>query len=288
MIARSVTQPIRRLNDTARRFADGDLTVDGDAHRRATRAPRARPSTMSTMAGRLAALIDEQRAFVADASHQLRTPLTGLRLRLENLQAGTRRADDADRGRLAIDEIARLSTLVTDLLQLARADGHELARRPRPRRARRRPGRHLERRRRHRADPTRPARPTALRLIVRAVPGAIEQILDNVLDNAIGMAPTGTHRDDHRAGRHRQHRLDDHRPGPGLSDEDKARALRRFWRGDTQRPGSGLGLAIAEGLARASGGTLTLHDGPTGGLQVDVVFSAGAPQASAGAVDDAP
>ena len=46
----------------------------------------------------------------------------------------------------------------------------------------------------------------------------------------------------------------------------------RFWRGDSQRPGSGLGLAIAEGLATASGGSLVLGDGPTGGLQVTVAF----------------
>ena len=60
--------------------------------------------------------------------------------------------------------------------------------------------------------------------------------------------------------------------GPGLSDEDKAHARLRFWRGDSQRTGSGLGLAIAEGLATASCGSLVLGDAPTGGLQVTVAF----------------
>jgi signal transduction histidine kinase len=70
--------------------------------------------------------------------------------------------------------------------------------------------------------------------------------------------------------------------GPGLSDDDKDRALRRFWRGDTIRPGSGLGLAIADGLARASGGSLTLHDGPTRGLRVVVTLPASTPDQLAG------
>ena len=97
------------------------------------------------MAGRLAALIDEQRAFVADASHQLRTPLTGLRLRLENL-AGAALADaEAAEVDAAIDEIARLSTLVTDLLQLARADRDTATGTARPGGHRRRPGRHVGR-----------------------------------------------------------------------------------------------------------------------------------------------
>ena len=113
--------PLRRLNDTAKRFGDGDLTVDEYA---IDGPPELQElaSTMSTMAEQLAALIDEQRAFVADTSHQLRTPLTGLRLRLENLQAGLADAAQVD---AAIEEIARMSALVADLLQLARADRHD-------------------------------------------------------------------------------------------------------------------------------------------------------------------
>ena len=72
--------------------------------------------------------------------------------------------------------------------------------------------------------------------------------------------------------------------GPGLSDDDKQRALRRFWRGDVRRPGSGLGLAIADGLARASAGSLTLHDAPTGGLRVVASFPTGGTVRAAGVV----
>ena len=119
-VARSVTRPIRRLNETALRFASGDLTVDehiDDGPPELRQLAR----TMSTMARQLDAMLQEQRAFVADASHQLRTPLTGLRLRLENLES---RLPDAEAAEVeaSIDEITRLSSLVTDLLQLARAD----------------------------------------------------------------------------------------------------------------------------------------------------------------------
>lgn len=284
LIARSVTTPLRRLTDTARRFGSGDLTVETGSAEGPSEL-RELADTMATMAGQLGAMIDEQRAFVADASHQLRTPLTGLRLRLENLQADLRDTDDVAQIELAIDEIARLSTLVNDLLQLARADRHAasvphdlvvvatdrvdtwsaVADSARIRLA---------------LDTDQPE------LLVTAVPGAIEQILDNVLDNAIGVTPPGaTVTIALRAGT-TEHRLIVADEGPGLSDDDKARALRRFWRGDNQRPGSGLGLAIADSLARASGGTLALRDGPTGGLHVIVDLPVHHPDASAAAVPD--
>ena len=104
--------------------------------------------------------------------------------------------------------------------------------------------------------------------VVLAVPGALEQILDNVLDNAIAVAPPASEVTV-RLDRHHDVRriaVSDH--GPGLSDEDKLRAVRRFWRGNPTAPGSGLGLAIATTLAEASGGSLRLTDTPGGGLTV--------------------
>lgn len=269
LIARSVTQPIRQLNETAHRFGRGDLAFDASSSGGPPEI-RTLAQSMSTMANQLSTMIEQQRAFVADASHQLRTPLTGLRLRLENLQA-TMGPSDAAHVDLAIDEITRLSHLVDDLLQLARTERH-----PPPV-----PhdlvtivservdtwGAVAESARVHLVFQE-PAAP----LTVSAVPGAIEQIFDNLLDNAIRVSPpgstirivlgTGADHDTLSI-------LDE---GPGLSDEDKVRALRRFWRGDIAQPGTGLGLSIASELARASGGALSLHDGPAGGLRVDVEF----------------
>ena len=65
--------------------------------------------------------------------------------------------------------------------------------------------------------------------------------------------------------------------GPGLSDQDKARAVERFWRADRSAPGTGLGLPIVATLARASGGSLELTDGASGGLTVRVTLPAASP-----------
>ncbi len=85
LIARSVTRPVRRLQAEAERFASGDLTPSV-SNEPSPPELAALEASMQEMARRLDDLIERQRAFVADASHQLRTPLTALRLRLENLE----------------------------------------------------------------------------------------------------------------------------------------------------------------------------------------------------------
>ena len=107
---------------------------------------------------------------------------------------------------------------------------------------------------------------------VRTVPGAIEQILDNVLDNALLVSPHGTTVtvELDTSATSATVTIVDH--GPGLSDADKRDAMRRFWRGDTSRPGTGLGLAIVDALASASGGSAKLSDTAGGGLTVTVAL----------------
>lgn len=271
LVARSVTLPLRRLNETARRFGGGDLAVSPTSSKGPPELQQL-SDTMSTMARQLAALIEEQRAFVADASHQLRTPLTGLQLRLENLQAdlGT---DDARKIDPAIDEVGRLARLVTNLLQLASADRPQT---PTPQ--------NLAALATDRVDTWSAVAESAGSrvtiatdrdsIIVAAVPGAIEQILDNLLENAIAVAPAGSVVKVRVTAGTATHSLCVADQGPGLSDADKERATRRFWRGDTTRPGTGLGLAIAAALARASGGSLTVADSDWGGLAVTVELPA--------------
>ena len=111
---------------------------------------------------------------------------------------------------------------------------------------------------------------------VRSIPGAIEQILDNLLDNAVAVSSPGSRVDveiDRAAPGFVALRVVDH--GPGLDDAAKVDAMRRFWRGDTSHPGTGLGLAIVDTLTTASGGRVTLADTVGGGLTVIVELPVG-------------
>jgi signal transduction histidine kinase len=269
-IARSVTRPIRTLHATATRFATGDLTA-ADPHPGAPREIVALEATMNTMAQRLGQLLAEQRAFVADASHQLRTPLTALRLRLENLQSDPV-ASAADIA-AAIDETGRLSELVDDLLRLARAEETATPQSV-----------DLARLAGDRVDTwsavadaagvTLTLAAPADAVTVSAVPSGVEQILDNLIDNALAASPAGAGVTVTVTPGPGSHSLTIADEGTGLSDQLKARALDRFWRLDSARPGSGLGLPIALALAQASGGSLTLGDSPAGGLAVIVTLPA--------------
>ena len=269
-IARSVTQPIRALQDSARRFADGDLTTTSLDHD-APPEIKGLHTAMNTMANRLDQLISAQRTFVSDASHQLRTPLTALRLRLENIESQL--PDNADIA-AATNEIERLSNLVNDILQLARAEQYP------------------------------PTEPVEIGPIVayrvetwaavaadndvllelhappgpvftNAVPGAVEQLLDNTIDNAVRAAPPGTKVEIHIEPGEATNRILVRDHGPGLSNTDKELALQRFWRGDHSQQGTGLGLAIAQTLSTASGGSLVLQDTPDGGLTVALELPTG-------------
>jgi signal transduction histidine kinase len=280
VIARSVTRPLRELTASAERFADGDLSV-GDHVVHGPPEIQALDTTMTTMAQRLDAVLTDQRRFVADASHQLRTPLTALRLRLENLQSDLDAAESGDRDGRAVDalehaigETERLTELVSNLLQLARADalpvtevvdlavlvGDRVDTWTAVADERGVVLRH--------AAPDRP-------VSARCVPGGIEQILDNLLDNALAVSPSGERIDVEidpdgvlTGEGFVQLRVVDH--GPGLDDAAKIDAMRRFWRGDATRPGTGLGLAIVETLATSSGGRVTLVDTVGRGLTVIV------------------
>jgi signal transduction histidine kinase len=275
VIARSVTRPLRNLTATASRFASGDLSV----HEHVPEGPpeiRVLDDTMATMARRLDGVLSDQRRFVADASHQLRTPLTALRLRLENLQSDLAGVDGRGPDPAAVEgleraigETERLTELVSNLLHLARADDHpatqvvDLAGLVRDRvdtwtAIAEDRGVDL----RHAADAT--------PRLVSCVAGAVEQILDNLLDNALAVAPAGTPIEVQIAQRSDRAELSVADHGPGLPDGAKIDAMRRFWRGDTTRPGTGLGLAIVDTLATTSGGRVRLTDTAGGGLTVIV------------------
>jgi signal transduction histidine kinase len=268
VLARSVTRPVRRLEGAARELADGDLSARVEVTEGAPEV-RALADTFNFMADRLAHVVSSQRRFTADASHQLRTPLTALRLRLETLEPDVA-PDAGPKLQAALAETDRLARLVESLLVLARSDAQtaplgvddlrdvvaDRATSWRPVAAERRVALDND-------DPG----PTP----VRAVPGAIEQILDNLLSNALDVAPEGSKvaiRIVPTANSVELHVTDQ---GPGMPPEVRAHAFERFWRpADAPARGFGLGLAIVDEMARACGGDARLDPGP-GGRGLDAV-----------------
>ena len=262
-LARQVTRPVRTLEKSAEALAGGDL---------GSRVPTARTfpelsslgHTFNEMAERIESLVDSQRAFVADASHQLRTPLTALRLRLENLE-GSVAPEERAAVVAAIAETQRLGRLVDGLLAIARAEA--AAQQPEPvelssvARARGDAWRIFAEDGGVGLDVVTPETAWAL-----AVPGAVEQILDNLLANALEASPPATRITlslVERPGGWELHVVDQ---GAGLSEAECERAFDRFYSRGKSGRGSGLGLAIVRQLAVAGGGDASLRAAPSGGL----------------------
>ena len=268
VLARSVNRPVRRLERASRQLAAGDLAARVEAGDGAPEL-RALAEAFNLMADRLAHLVASHRRFVADASHQLRTPLTALRLRLETLEPDVPPGSEP-KLRAALDETDRLGRLVESLLVLARTDAAPAEVGIVDLQA-------IATERAASWEPVGRERGVALTVDhpgptpVRAPPGALEQILDNLLSNALGVAPPGTTvavRIAHAAPWIELHVADE---GPGMPPEVREHAFERFWRapGATGK-GFGLGLAIVDQLARSCGGEAELRPGP-GGRGLDAV-----------------
>ena len=271
LVAAAITRRIRRLSDTAESIAEGDLDARVEDSGGGEIADLA--MSFNIMADRVQQLVERQRDFAGDASHQLRTPLTALRLRMDRAAELMDLDDPAvDQVDAARDEIDRLQRLVDGLLTLARADGRKSSPTPIDVSA-------VARERIESWESLAAERGIAMELIAPsvavafAVPSAVEQILDNYIDNALEVVP-----DNSRItvtvtpGNHEvQLTVDDE--GPGLSPEDRVRAFDRFWRGRQDDGGSGLGLAVVSALAQASGGSVWLDESAQGGLRAGARFN---------------
>ncbi|MFD1661118.1 sensor histidine kinase [Streptomyces caeni] len=262
-LARWVSRPLSTLDAAARRLGEGALderAVVGEGPPEVRRLA----ATFNAMAARTEALVHGHRAVIADVSHQLRTPLAALRLRLDVLAAGAE-DDTATELAAAQGEIARLSRLVDGLLAVARAEQTT----PRPTAVR------VDEVVAERVAAWSPvAEERHVRLTGAAGPalsaslggGHLEQILDNLIANALEAVPDGgSVTVDHRVlGASALVRVRD--DGPGMDAEAKGVAFRRF--GNPRARGTGLGLAIVHRLVTVNGGTARLEDTPGGGLTV--------------------
>jgi signal transduction histidine kinase len=262
LLARGITRPIERLDAAADRIASGDL--DARAPVEGSREQRSLARTFNVMTERLARALRAQTEFVADASHQLRTPLTGLRLRIEEARADPAGADrHLDAG---LEELDRMSHTIDDLLVLSRTgeregQGEEIDLAETAADARRR------------WERTAAAREIALAAeldgggSVWASRTDLDRALDAVLENALHYTPPGGHVTV-RASATAIEVLDD---GPGLASGEEEDVFARFHRGRAGRggsaPGTGLGLPIARELMRAWGGDAALANRPEGGTR---------------------
>jgi signal transduction histidine kinase len=263
LVAGGIARPLRRLEAIARRIAGGDLDQRAPVEGSVEQQSLAR--SFNAMTDRLAGLLAARERFVADASHQLRTPLTGVRLRLEEARAVTDREDAARELDAGMKEVDRLAAIVDDLLVLGTpgADGAsasgtiDLADAVRRAAARWEPqaaaaGATLE----VGADGPAPAHGLG--------PEDADRVLDVLVENAIRYAPGRPVQLRARAG---VVEVRDH--GPGLAAGEEDAVLERFHRGSAGRAGvaegSGLGLSIAAELVAAAGGELTLGNAPDGG-----------------------
>jgi len=271
-LAGSLSRPLRNLAATARRVEGGDL----EARAEVTGATEQREvsAAFNDMAERLGTVLAAQREFVANASHQLRTPLTGLRLRLESarVRAGREAGPELEAAEL---EVERLARLLTSLLTLAReGDSPGTAR---PVSLARAAERAYER---WAAAAEQDGRELVLAGSGDATIAASEEdlaiLLDNLIENAVRYSPTRVEIDWGRDGDEAWLAVLDE--GPGLAAGEETALFDRFARGSAgrERPGTGLGLAIVQTLAHRWRGSATLANRLEGGTRAEVRFPAAA------------
>jgi two-component system, OmpR family, sensor histidine kinase MprB len=268
LAARHLVAPVARVTEAARHIAETEdlgrrieVTSQDEVGELAARFN----GMLDTLEGSIAA----QRQLVADASHELRTPVTALRTNLEVLADPA--LDPSDRARLLDDVQAQaeeLGALVADVMELARGD------RPAPateevrldvlvREA-------VERARRHAPDVTFAAELEPA--VLAGVPDRLARAVNNLLDNAAGHSPPGaTVRVAAGPG---GVRVRDH--GAGIARGDLPHLFDRFYRGNgvRERPGTGLGLAIVRQVAEQHGGGVTAANADGGGAAFELALPA--------------
>lgn len=253
--------PLRRLTETTERIID-----TGDLSERTGLRGRDEISRLSTRLDELLATLEQslrtQRQLVADASHELRTPIATLRANFELLaEPGT--LDASERAELMTDvrdELESMTTLVGELVELARGEEPDIA--PRPFRLDDVVQTAVDRTSRRAPELT--FRTLLEPSVVTGVPERIERAVSNLLDNARKWSPAGETVD--IAVHDGLVEVRDH--GPGIAAEDLPLVFNRFYRSASARgmPGAGLGLAIVKQIADAHDGSISVDRAPDGGV----------------------
>jgi len=272
-LSRRIARRLEIVAAGAKRFGEGYLgeTIVVGGRDEIT----ALAGTLNTMGAEIDRLAHREKDFVAAASHQIRTPLTAIKIRIDELLAtnGTHDAEETEYLKEMAEEVDRLTMLTTRLLDLSSAETKHDAR---PLSAA-----HAVREAIDRIEPLAHHFGISLDLDVQAedaqimaAPGAFEEALFNVLDNAVKYSPPGevvevsAARDDGRF----VVRVSDN--GPGIATEQRERVVEPFYRATRTKTGYGLGLAISSRLCTGAGATLELEKRRGGGTTATIRWPA--------------
>jgi signal transduction histidine kinase len=247
-----------------------------------------RPLTtaLNDLLARLQQALALQRQFVADAAHQLRTPLTALKLHLENAQSTNKTSEVAamlDQIKIASDRATRLAeqllTLAESEEQLLRGDRSQMNIRS------------LLNETYQLWQPQAEAKSVAMALsfdpenteiLLLGYPDLLIQVMNNLIDNALRYCPAGSRLHLHAAQSEQSIQISVEDNGPGIPASERPLVVRRFYRGDQspntqpqQVAGSGLGLAIASEIMIRLGGQFLITEPASGhGTRIELTLPA--------------
>ncbi len=272
LVSRGLT-PLDRLARAV--AARTPKALDPLPERQAPEEVRPLVQSLNDLLARLGAALAAQQAFIADAAHELRTPIAALQLQAQLAE----RAETEEDRRAALEDlkagVGRAGRTVQQLLTLARQDPDSAGRPfepvPLAELTRQVVAEHMALAEAKDIDLGLAATDDAV--AVRGDTGALRVLVGNLVENGVRYTPPGGRVD-------LSARMEDGHPvlevrdtGPGIPEADQARVFDRFFRGEaTYETGSGLGLAIVKAIADRHGARVCLENGKTGGLAARVVF----------------
>ncbi len=275
-IGRRLSHPLEQLAKTANTVEAGDLSARTGIVCNQLEIQEV-AKAFDQMVSQLEKSFASQKRFVADASHELKTPLTAISGMAELMEVATE--EERERALTIMNrEIARMSRLINDLLFLSRAENAS----PNPRAAK--PELiDLHSLLREVVTSSQPANPQKEIILSEPVEATVlangdnlSRIFHNLIENAQKYAPEATPIEVTCSLKHERVLVSVRDHGPGVSEKDLPHLFERFYRADTSRNrktgGSGLGMAIVKALTEAAGGSASIRNHPQGGFEVTIAL----------------
>jgi two-component system OmpR family sensor kinase len=274
-IARSISRPLAEITRAAEGMAKGDYNqqIKVRGHDEVGRVA----STFNVMAQQIARSNRTLRDFLADVSHELRTPLTTIEGFSQAILDGTA-ADPAsveECARIIKEDADRMQRMVEDLLYLSRIESGQQSMDlqqvdlvPIVEGA-------VKRARQRTSGQTLDLETNGHAQLVRADAHRVDQVLDNLLTNALNHTPSDGRINVQVLSQAGEERVRVHNTGSYVALEDRDRIFERFWRANGDGSGSGLGLSIAQQIARSHGGRIDLDSSPEQGTAFTLVLPTG-------------